>query len=80
MDTSQPAHNVLGTSPKGSLRVLTSGTYRGLQGTNTKIDDLMKKMYYTYIPAFYSKNKFLKVLNRNVHGTSIDGGLNDGTF
>ena len=36
----QPAHNVLGTSPEGPLKVLTSGTYKkplgDSQGTNTK--------------------------------------------
>ena len=45
----QPAHDVLRTSPEGPLKVLTSGTYRGLsgasQGTNTKMDDLMKKLF-----------------------------------
>ena len=44
----QPAHDVLGTSPEGPLKVLMSRTYRrpseGSQGTNTKIDDLMKLM------------------------------------
>ena len=46
----QPAHEVPGTSPEGSLKVLTSGTYRRLsgdsQGTNTKIDDFMKKLFF----------------------------------
>ena len=40
-----PAQVVLETFPEGSLKVLTSGSYRGpsggSQGTNTKIDDLM---------------------------------------
>ena len=44
----QPVHDVLGTSPEGFLKVLMSRTYRrpseGSQGTNTKIDDLMKLM------------------------------------
>ena len=47
---SQPAHDVPGTSPEGPLKVLTSGTSRGpsgdSQGTNTKIDDLMKKLFF----------------------------------
>ena len=43
------AHNVPGTSPEGPLKVLMTGTYRGSscdsQGTNTKIDELMKKLF-----------------------------------
>ena len=46
----QPARNVLGTSPEGPLKVLTSRTSRGPSGdsygTNTKIDDLMKKVFF----------------------------------
>ena len=42
----QLAHDDLWKSPDGPLKVLTSGTYRGLskdsQGTNTKTGDLMK--------------------------------------
>ena len=48
--TTQPTRDVPGTSPKGLLKVLTSGTYRGpsgdSQGTNIKIDDLMKKLFF----------------------------------
>ena len=48
----QPARDVPGTSPEGPLKVLTSGTSRGpsgdSQGTNTKIDDLMKKLFFRY--------------------------------
>ena len=44
----QPARDVPGTSPEGPLKVLTSGTSRGpsgdSQGTNTEINDLMKKL------------------------------------
>ena len=41
----QPAHDVLGTSPEGPLKVLMSRRpSEGSQGTNTKIDDLMKLM------------------------------------
>ena len=47
---SQPAHNVPGTSPEGSLKALTFGTYKGpsrdLHGTNTKIDDSIKKLFF----------------------------------
>ena len=43
----QPAHDVPETSPEGLLKVLKSEACRGLpgdsQGTNTKIDDFMKK-------------------------------------
>ena len=46
----QPARDVPGTSPEGPLKILTSGTSRGpsgdSQGTNTKIDDLMKKLFF----------------------------------
>ena len=46
----QPAHDVLGTSPEGPLKILTSETYRApsgdSQGTNTKIDDFMKKLLF----------------------------------
>ena len=46
----QSARDVPRTSPEGPLKVLTSGTSRRLsgdsQGTNTKIDDLMKKMFF----------------------------------
>ena len=46
----QPAHDVPRTSPEGPLMFLTSGTYRGpsghSQGTNTKTDDLMKKLFF----------------------------------
>ena len=51
--TIQPARNVPGTSTKCPLKVLTSGTTRGpsgnSQGTNTKIDDLMKKLFLVAI-------------------------------
>ena len=46
----QPAHDVSGSSPEGSLKVLTSRTYNELsgdsQGTNTKIDNFMKKLFF----------------------------------
>ena len=95
---SYPAHDIPGTSPEDPLKVLTSGTYRGpsgeSHGTNTKIDDFVKKLFFrsnssciTYLfLLFYRKNKYLKVLNGNVHGTSARPscgtslGLNYGTF
>ena len=46
----QPAHDVPGKSPEGLLKVLTSGIYKGpsgdSQGTNTKIDDFMRKLFF----------------------------------
>ena len=63
--TTQPAHNVPGTSPEGSLKVLTSGTYKRPSvdswRTNTKIDDFMKKLFFrsdcpciTYLFLFFT--------------------------
>ena len=60
----QPAQDVPGTSPEGLLKVLKSETCRGLsgdsQGTNTKIDDFMKKLFFgsnspcmTYLQRYY---------------------------
>ena len=60
----QPAHDVPGTSPEGLLKVLKSETCRELsgdsQGTNTKIDDFMKKLFFrsnspciTYLQRYY---------------------------
>ena len=44
----QPGRDLPGTSPEGPLKVLMSRTYRGpsedSQQTNTKMDDLMKKL------------------------------------
>ena len=49
----RPAHDVPGTYPDSLLKVLTSGTYRGpsgdSQGTNTKTDDFMKKLFFRSI-------------------------------
>ena len=78
----QPVHDVPGTSPEGPLKFLTSRTYKGpsedSQGTNTKIDDLMKKLFsrsnshcITYLFLFfYRKNKYSKLLDGDVQGTS----------
>ena len=56
-NATQPAHDIPGTSPEGPLKVPTSGTSRGpsadSQETNTKIDDLMKKLFFKCIsPCF----------------------------
>ena len=75
----QPANDVLGTSPEGPVEILTSRTYRGpsgdLQGTNAKIDGFMKQLFFRSNSP-YRKNKYSKVLNREVHGTST-GRLRD---
>ena len=46
----QLAHDVPGKSPEGLLMVLRSGTYKSpsedSEGTNTKIDDFMKKLFF----------------------------------
>ena len=94
----QLTHDVPRKSPKSSLKVLTSRTYKEPSGdslgTNTKIDDLMKKLFFrsnspyiTYLfRVFHRKNKYSKVLNGNVHGTSTEPccktsmGPNDGMF
>ena len=47
--STKPARDVLGMSPEGPLKVLMPRTSRGpsmnSQGTNTKINDLMKKIF-----------------------------------
>ena len=47
---SQPTCDVLGTFPEGSLKFLKSRNSRGpskdSQGTKTKIDDLMKEVFF----------------------------------
>ena len=46
----QTAHDVQGTSPKGLLKVLKSETWSGLsgdfQGTDLKIHDFMRKLFF----------------------------------
>ena len=43
VDLSQPARNVVGTSPEGPIKVLT---FRELLKDQQKIDDLMKKVFF----------------------------------
>ena len=63
---SQPAHGVPWTFSEDLLKVLMSRTYKGLsgdsQGTNTKIDDFMKKLFFrsnspciTYLFLFFTE-------------------------
>ena len=81
----QPAQSNPGTSPETPLKVLTSGTYRGLsedsKRTNTKIYGLQsnnkivfykqQSLHYVLIPVFYrKKKKNSNVLNGNFHETS----------
>ena len=71
LGSSQTTHNVLGTSPKDPLKVLTFGTYRGpsanFQGANTKINELMIKFILELIvlvlhvySCFSQEEKILK--------------------
>ena len=53
------------------------GNFRGLLGEHTRIDDLMKKRVFLdaivlvlHICYSFWKNKYSKVLNGDVHGTS----------
>ena len=68
---SQPARDLPGTSPKCSLKTLTCGTNReslgNSQWSNTKIDDLMKKKFFT-------GRRMFKSSEWTSHGP------NDGTF
>ena len=70
----QPAHDILETSPEGLLKILTSRAYRGpsgdSQGTNTKIDGFMKKLFFRSNSP-YRKNKYSNVLNGDIRGTSV---------
>ena len=66
------------TSLECPLKILTSGPPGEAQGTNTKIEELMKEsvfqmqqlQFYTSITVFYWKKKYSKVLNGDVHRTS----------
>ena len=82
LDQTQPDYDVLGTSHEFPLKVLTSGTSREPSGdsqkTKKRFGDLMKKELFrcnsssfTHLSLFfYWKNKYLKVLNWDVHGIS----------
>ena len=94
---SQLAHVVPGRSPEGLLKVLMSGTYGGpsadSQGTNTIIDDLMKKLFcrcnspcITHLFWFLQEEQILKGSSwgrpRDVCGTQLQDFRrpNHGTF
>ena len=82
----QPAHDVPGTYPEGLLKVLTSGTYKGpsgnSQGTYTKIDSFMKKLFFrsnspgiTHLFLFLQEEQIFKSSKRghprDVYGTQL---------
>ena len=46
MASTQPAREILWSSPEGPLMVLMSETFRGLLGDQQKIDNLMKKSVF----------------------------------
>ena len=80
----QPARDVLGTSPEGPLKVLTSGTSMGplgdSQGTNKKIDDLTKKVFFRCNSLCFTRLLLIFTGKRNIQnfemGTST-GRLRD---
>ena len=52
----QKAHDVPRTSPEGLLKVLTSGTSRGVLGDQQKKknDNLMKKVFFRYNSSYFT--------------------------
>ena len=77
----QPAHDVPGTFPESLLKVLTSGTYRGpsgdSQGTNTKIDDFMKKLFFRSIRVLVLHICFCFLQEEQIFKSSKRGRLRD---
>ena len=77
----QPAQDVPGTSPESLLKVLTSGTYRGLsgdsQGTNAKIDDFMKKLFFRSIRVLLLHIWFCFLQEEQIFKSSKRGRLRD---
>ena len=88
LSPTQPENYALGMSPEGSLKVLTSGTYKGSsgdsQGTNTKTDELTKKLFFksnspciTYVILFSAGKKKFKSYTwrpgrpRDFYGTQL---------
>ena len=70
------------------IDVISTNFPRGVSTSNRwRIDeDVSIGLFYTSVIVFYWKNKYLKVLNGNVHGTStghscvMSPGQNDGAF
>ena len=69
--STQLTHDVLGTSPEGPLKVLTSGTYRGpfrgISEDSSKFDDFIEKLLFrsnspciTYLFLFFTEEKMFK--------------------
>ena len=65
----EPVRDILITFPEGPIKVLTSGTSKRPSadswGTNTKIDDLMKKVFlrlnslcFTHILLLFTEKKY----------------------
>ena len=81
----QPIRHVPGTFLEIRLKVQTSCISWGPSGTLRGATCLLQ-VFYTSITVFYWKNKYSKVLNREVHetpmGTSCEMSWrsNDGTF
>ena len=77
----QPAQDVPGTSPESLLKVLTSGTYRGpsgdSQGTNAKIDDFMKKLFFRSIRVLLLHIWFCFLQEEQIFKSSKRGRLRD---
>ena len=68
-----PAQYVLGRSPEGPLKVLRSRTYKRpsgeSQGTNTKIHDFMKKLFFRSNSQIFKSSK--RGRPRDLYGTQL---------
>ena len=77
----QAAHDVPGTSPDSLLKVLMYGTYRepsgDSQGTNTKIDDFMKKLFFRSIRVLVLHICFCFLQQEQIFKSSKRGRLKD---
>ena len=87
ISTSNRCHNFHVNSPF-KIDVISTNFPRGVSTPSRwRIDkDVSIGLFYTSITVFYWNNKYLKILNGNVHGTSaghscvMSLGQNDGTF
>ena len=79
VDLSQPARNVVGTSPEGPIKVLT---FRELLKDQQKIDNLMKKVFFkcnspcfTHIYCFLLEKQIFKSFQwghpLDIYGTQL---------